>query len=66
MFNISIKTNILAIFLSLVGVVALSLLFLQYYFAEKLALESTHKTFTMISKNISDHLQKNVQILTVF
>lgn len=58
MFNISIKTNILAIFLSLVGVVAVSLLFLQYYFAEKLAVESTHRTFTMISKNITDHLQK--------
>lgn len=58
MFNISIKTNILAIFLSLVGVTAFSLLFLQYYFSEKLAVESTHRTFTMISKNISEHLHK--------
>jgi len=58
MFNISIKTNILAIFLSLVGIVALSLLFLQYYFSEKLAVESTHRTFTMISKNITEHLRK--------
>jgi len=57
MFNISIKTNILAIFLSLVGVVAFSLLFLQYYFSEKLAIESTHRTFTMISKNITEHLR---------
>jgi len=58
MFNISIKTNILSIFLSLVGVVAVSLLLLQYYFSEKLAVESTHRTFTMISKNITDHLSK--------
>ena len=58
MFKISIKTNILTIFISLVGIVALSLLFLQYYFSEKLALESTHRTFTMITKNISDHLGK--------
>ncbi|WP_309497147.1 HD domain-containing phosphohydrolase [Sulfurovum sp.] len=58
MFNISIKTNILAIFLSLVGVVAFSLIFLQYYFSEKLAVESTHRTFSMISKNISEHLRK--------
>ena len=58
MFNISIKTNILTIFLSLVGVIAFSLLFLQYYFAEKLAVESTHRTFTIISKNITDHLKK--------
>jgi HD-GYP domain-containing protein (c-di-GMP phosphodiesterase class II) len=54
----TIKTNILIIFLSLVGIVALSLLFLQYYFSEKLAIESTNKTFTIISKNISEHLRK--------
>jgi len=45
MFNISIKTNILAIFLSLLGAVALSLIFSQYYFSKKIAIESTHRTF---------------------
>lgn len=54
----TIKTNILIIFLSLVGVVALSLLFSQYYFNEKLTIESTNKTFNIISKNISDHIHK--------
>ncbi len=54
----TIKTNILTIFLSLVGIVALSLLFSQHYFSEKLAIESTTKTFSIISKNISEHLRK--------
>jgi len=66
MFKISIKTNILTIFLTLIGIVALSLLALQYYFSEKLALESTHRTFTMISKNITEHLrQKRTNINSI-
>ena len=56
MFRMTIKNNILAVFLTLVGLVALSLLFLQYYFSEKLALESTNRTFTMISSHITKHL----------
>lgn len=48
-------------FLLLVGIVALSLLFSQYYFSEKLAMESTSKTFTIISKNISEHLRKEAK-----
>lgn len=54
----SIRTNILTVFILLVGVVASSLLFSQYYFAEKLAMESTEKTFTMMSSNISKLLSK--------
>ncbi|MCK5776861.1 MAG: cache domain-containing protein, partial [Bacteroidales bacterium] len=54
----TIKTNILIIFLSLVGIVAFSLLFSQYYLSEKLAIKSTNKTFHIISKNISDHIHK--------
>ena len=61
MFNISIKTNILAIFLSLITLIALSLLISQYYFSQKLAIESTQNTFTMISKNITEHLNKKRQ-----
>jgi len=56
MFRMSIKTNILTIFLSLIGLVAVSLLISQYYFSKKLAIESTYKTFTLISKNINEHL----------
>ena len=58
MFKMSIKTKVFITFLSLVGIVALSLLFSQYYFSEKLAIESTNKTFSSISKNISEHLRK--------
>ena len=54
--KVSIKTNIFITFLLLVGIVALSLLFSQYYFSEKLAIESTNKTFRIISKNISEHI----------
>ncbi len=58
MLKVSIKTNILITFLLLVGSVALSLLFSQYYFSEKLAIESTTKTFHIISKNISGHIRE--------
>ena len=54
--KVSIKTNIFITFLLLVGIVASSLLFSQYYFSEKLAIESTSKTFRIISKNISEHI----------
>jgi len=59
--SISIKNNILAIFLSLIGLVALSLLFSQYYFSKELALKSTHKKFNIISNNISEHLRDEGQ-----
>jgi HD-GYP domain-containing protein (c-di-GMP phosphodiesterase class II) len=55
----TIKTNILTIFLGLVGIVALSLLLSQYYFSKKVAIESTTKTFGIISKNIREHLRKD-------
>jgi len=56
--KISIKTNILIIFLVLVGIVSLSLLFSQYYFSKKLAIDTTHRTFKIISKNISEHVYR--------
>ena len=69
MLKMTIKTKILIIFLSLVGIVALSLLSSQYYFNEKLTIESTSNTFNIISKNISDHIDKKSvttrKILTV-
>ena len=69
MLKMTIKTKILIIFLSLVGIVALSLLSSQYYFNEKLTIESTNNTFNIISKNISDHIDKQSvatrKILTV-
>ncbi len=56
--RLSIKTHILTIFLLLVSTLSFSLLFSQYYFSEKLAIDSTHKTFHIISKNISEHIHK--------
>jgi len=56
--RLSIKTHIFTIFLLLVGTVSFSLLFSQYYFSEKIAIDSTHKTFRIISKNISEHIHK--------
>jgi HD-GYP domain-containing protein (c-di-GMP phosphodiesterase class II) len=38
--------------------VSISLLLTQYHFSEKLAMESTQRTFRIISKNISDHIHK--------
>jgi len=43
--------------MALVGMIALSLLFSQYYFSTKTAIESTNTTFKIISKNISEHLR---------
>ncbi|WP_304544452.1 HD domain-containing phosphohydrolase [Sulfurimonas microaerophilic] len=59
MFRRSIRTNILGIFLVIVGIVAISLLTSQYYFNQSLALQSTHKTFKMISNNISEEIASN-------
>ena len=58
----SIKTHIFTIFLLLVGMISFSLLFSQYYFSEKLAVDSTHKTFRIISKNISEHIRKEAVV----
>jgi len=67
--KVSIKTNIFITFLLLVGIVAGSLLFSQYYFSEKLAIESTNKTFRIISRNISEHILNEAsdtrQVLTL-
>ncbi|PHS38046.1 MAG: amino acid ABC transporter [Sulfurovum sp.] len=69
MFKISIRTNILMTLLLLVGLVSLSLLFTQYHFSEKLAMESTQRTFRIISQNISEHIRKKAvstrKILTI-
>ncbi|QOP40572.1 HD domain-containing phosphohydrolase [Sulfurimonas marina] len=59
MFRRSIRTNILGIFLIIVAIVALSLLTSQYYFNNSMAIESTHKTFKLISTNISEEITSN-------
>jgi len=63
MFKHSIRTNILTIFLLLIGLVAASLLSSQYYFNQKLASDSTANTFKLITKNISSHLSRNNKMI---
>lgn len=55
--KISIRVNVLTVILLVSAVIASSLLFSQYYFSQKLAIESTHKTFELIFKNITEHLR---------
>ena len=61
-FRVKIKTKILIILLTLVGLVSFSLLFSQYYFSEKLAMKSTSETFSIISKDIQAHIQNEAEI----
>ncbi len=60
--NITIRTNILTNFLIVVGLVAASLLGLQYYYSQKMALDATHKTFYQISEKITLHIQDSDQL----
>ena len=55
--KITIRTNILTNFMIVVGLVAASLLGLQYYFSQKMALDATHKTFKQIAEKITLHIQ---------
>ncbi|MEA1892080.1 MAG: HD domain-containing phosphohydrolase [Campylobacterota bacterium] len=59
MFKQTIKTNILLIFLLLIGLIATSLLYSQYYFSHQIAINSTEKTFKLITDNISNKLAKD-------
>ena len=66
MFTQTIRTNILTIFLLLLGTISISLLTSQYYFSHKLAEASTKKTFKLIASNISAHIQRgNEDIFTI-
>jgi len=59
MLKQTIRTNIVTIFLVLIAIVSFSLLSSQYYFNNKLAVESADKTFTLITKNLTQHLTQN-------
>ena len=63
MYIQSIRTNILTIFLTILGIVSLALLISQYYFNYKLAESSTDRTFALITSNLTQHLKRsNTQI----
>jgi HD-GYP domain-containing protein (c-di-GMP phosphodiesterase class II) len=55
--KISIRVNVLTVILMVAALIASSLLVSQYHFSQKLAIESTHKTFELIFKNITEHLR---------
>lgn len=55
--NISIRVNVLTVILAVSGIVAVALLASQYHFSQKLAIESTQKTFELISKNLSEYVR---------
>jgi HD-GYP domain-containing protein (c-di-GMP phosphodiesterase class II) len=55
--KISIRTNILIIFILLSTLLASVLVLNQYFFTKKIAIESSSKTFQIISKNIASHLK---------
>ncbi len=50
--TISIRLHILINFLIVVGIISVSLLGLQYYFSQKLAISATHTTFTQTTKQV--------------
>jgi len=66
MFQQTIRAHILTIFLLLLGLLSFSILASQYYFSYQLAEESTQKTFKLIAKNITTHIENsNQKILTI-
>jgi len=60
--KITIRTNILTNFLAVVGLIALSLFGLQYYFSHQMALSATHKTFQQITEKVTMHFQNSDQL----
>ena len=60
---ISIRINILTNFLMVIGLVAASLLGMQYYFSQQLAISAAHKSFTQTAGKITQYIQSR-DILT--
>ncbi len=50
--TISIRLHILINFIIVIGLISLSLLGLQYYFSQKLAISATHTNFTQTAKQV--------------
>jgi HD-GYP domain-containing protein (c-di-GMP phosphodiesterase class II) len=67
MFQQSIKTKLLTVFIVLTLVISSALMLSQYYFNKQLAIRSTTKDFSLIAKNISNHLDLvNARIKSFF
>ena len=54
---ISIRVNILTNFMLVIGLIAASLLGLQYYFSQQLAMSATHKNFVQTAQQVTQHIQ---------
>ena len=54
---ISIRINILSSFFIVIGIIASSLLGLQYYFSQELAMSAAHKNFTQSAQTITQYLR---------
>jgi HD-GYP domain-containing protein (c-di-GMP phosphodiesterase class II) len=55
--SISIRVNILTNFTIIIGLIAASLLGLQYYFSQELAMSATHKSFVQTARQVTQHIQ---------
>jgi len=69
---ISIRVNILTNFMIVIGLIAVSLLGMQYFFSKQLAMSATHKNFVQTARQVTQHIQardalaKNMLYLTEF
>jgi HD-GYP domain-containing protein (c-di-GMP phosphodiesterase class II) len=69
---ISIRVSILTNFMIVIGLIAVSLLGMQYFFSRQLAKSATHKSFVQTAQQVTQHIQardalaKNMLYLTEF
>ena len=54
---VSIRVNIFTNFSIVIGLIAASLLGLQYYFSQQLAMSATHKNFVQTDRQVTQHTQ---------
>jgi HD-GYP domain-containing protein (c-di-GMP phosphodiesterase class II) len=55
--SISIRINILTNFIIVIGLIAVSLLGMQYFFSQKLAMSATQKSFVQTARQVTQHIQ---------
>jgi len=54
---ISIRVNILTNFMIVIGLIAVSLLGMQYFFSKQLAMSATHESFVQTARQVTEHIQ---------
>ncbi len=64
MFNaVSLRVNILSNFLIIIGLIAASLLGLQYYFSQQIAVSAAHKSFTQAARRLAHQIQTKDELI---